>query len=282
MGISPPDDPFLIRFSFLGFEGIRWYGAIIMGGAMLAAYFSAYRAQRRGYDPDHIWNQLMLGLIMGLVGARLYYVWFEWERFAANPWTIPDIRTGGLAIHGAMIGGLLSLLLYSRWNKLPVRDWIDTCVPGFILGQGIGRWGNFFNQEAYGRPTDLPFGLIIDPQYRVPPFTDLGQYPPDTLFHATFLYESLWNLAGFGLLLWLDQRFGHGAAPGTRRLRPGDLLLIYVIFYSLGRVWIEGLRIDSLYAGELRMAQIFSLILIVLGSVGLVVNHSRQFNPSAK
>ncbi|MFV9506694.1 MAG: prolipoprotein diacylglyceryl transferase [Oscillochloridaceae bacterium umkhey_bin13] len=276
MGISPPDDPFLIRFGFLGFEGIRWYGAIIMGGAMIAAFFTARRAQARGYDPDHVWNQLMLGLIMGIAGARLYYVFFEWERFAPNPWSIPDLRTGGLAIHGAIIGAVLSLVVYSRWNKLPLPDWSDTCVPGFMLGQSIGRWGNFFNQEAYGRPTDLPFGVIIDPVYRVPPFTDLGQYPPDTLFHATFLYESLWNLAGVGVLLWLDRRFGHGAPKGQRHLRPGDLMLVYLIIYSLGRFWIEGLRIDSLYAGELRMAQVISIVFVLIGALGLFLNHWRR------
>ena len=289
MGLYPPDDPFLIRFSFLGFEGIRWYGVIIMAGAMLAAYLSSRRATDRGYHPDHVWNQLMLGLLLGLAGARIYYVTFEWERFAANPWSIPDLRTGGLAIHGGIVGSLLSVIIYARWNKLPFWDWIDVCVPGFLLGQSIGRWGNFFNQEAYGRPTTLPFGVRIDPDRRLPPYNNLQAYPPNTLFHATFLYESLWNLVGTGLLFWADRRYGHGAPAGKRWLRQGDLLFLYAIYYSAGRFWIEGLRTDSLCingiggecAGSLRMAQVFSLTFLVAGLVALVLNHRRRLPPAS-
>jgi phosphatidylglycerol---prolipoprotein diacylglyceryl transferase len=282
MVLYPPDDPFLINFTLFGIPiVVRWYGALIMFGALIAAYLASRRAITRGYDPDHVWNQLMLGLVMGILGARIYYVIFEWERFAGNLWSIPNLTTGGLAIHGAFIGALLSVLIYTRWQKLPFWDWIDVCVPGFLLAQGIGRWGNFFNQEAYGRPTDLPIGVRIDPQYRLPPFTDMQQYPIDTLFHATFLYESLWNFVGVGLLLWADRRFGYGAPAGQRRLRPGDLLFIYAIFYSIGRFWIEGLRLDSLYAGGLRTAQIVSLILIVLGVIGLVINQRRPLQSSA-
>ncbi len=282
MVLYPPDDPFLISFTLFGLPiVVRWYGAIIMSAALLAASISAKRAAARGYDPDHIWNQLMLGLVLGIAGARTYYVIFEWERFAANPWSVLNLTTGGLAIHGGIIGALLAVVIYARWNRLPFWDWIDVVAPSFLLGQAIGRWGNFFNQEAYGRPTSLPLGVRIDPQYRVPPYTDLQQYPLDTLFHATFLYESLWNLAGAGLLFWADRRFGHGAPAGQRRLRPGDLLFLYAIIYSSGRFWIEGLRIDSLCmngvggdcVGSLRMAQVISLSLIALGALGLGLNH---------
>jgi phosphatidylglycerol---prolipoprotein diacylglyceryl transferase len=282
MVLYPPDDPFLINFTLFGLPiVVRWYGAIIMSGALIAAYMVSRRAISRGYDPDHVWNQLMIGLVMGIAGARIYYVIFEWERFANNLWSIPNLTTGGLAIHGGFIGAVLSVLIYTRWQKLPFWDWIDVCVPGFLLAQGIGRWGNFFNQEAYGRPTDLPIGVRIDPQYRLPPFTDMQQYPIDTLFHATFLYESLWNFAGVALLLWADRRFGHGAPTGQRRLRPGDLLFIYAIYYSIGRFWIESLRLDSLYAGGLRTAQVVSLALIVLGVIGLAINQRRPLQRRA-
>ncbi|MBP1468360.1 prolipoprotein diacylglyceryl transferase [Candidatus Chloroploca sp. M-50] len=277
MILYPPDDPFLFYFTLFGLPiAVRWYGVLIMGGALLGAYLASRRAVARGYDPDHVWNQLMLGLIMGIAGARIYYVIFEWERFAPNPWSVLNLTTGGLAIHGGLIGAVLSVLIYTRWNRLPFWEWLDICVPGFLLGQAIGRWGNFFNQEAYGRPTDLPFGVRIDADRRLPPYTNLQEYPLDTVFHATFLYESVWNFIGVGLLLLLDRQLGHGAPPKQRRLRPGDLFFIYAIFYSAGRFWIEGLRLDSLYLGPLRTAQVVSLVLMSAGVVGLLINHWRR------
>ncbi|RRR73102.1 MAG: prolipoprotein diacylglyceryl transferase [Candidatus Viridilinea halotolerans] len=277
MVLYPPDDPYLFNITLFGLPiAVRWYGALIMGGALIASYLASRRAVARGYKPDHVWDQLMLGLILGIAGARIYYVIFEWERFASNLWSIPNLTTGGLAIHGGFLGAVLSVVIYTRWHKLPFWDWIDVCIPGFLLGQAIGRWGNFFNQEAYGRPTDLAFGLQIDPAYRLPPYTDMQQYPLDTLFHATFLYESLWNFAGVALLLLADRRFGHGAPASKRWLRPGDLIFLYAIYYSAGRFWIEGLRLDSLYAGPLRMAQVISLIFIAAGAVALVVSHRRR------
>ena len=291
MVLYPPDDPFLFSINLFGLPiAVRWYGVIIMSGALIAAYLAARRAAARGYDPDHVWNQLMLGLLLGIAGARTYYVIFEWERFAGDPWSVINLTTGGLAIHGAIIGALLSVVIYTRWNKLPFWDWLDTCVPSFLLGQAIGRWGNFFNQEAYGRPTSLPIGVRIDPEHRLPPYTNMQQYPADTLFHATFLYESLWNLAGVGLLLWADRRFGFGARAGKRWLRPGDLLFLYAIIYSAGRFWIEGLRTDSLCIngvggsceGSLRVAQVISLTFIVLGAIALVINHRRPQPPAAE
>lgn len=274
MGLIPPDDPFLIQVTLFGLAlNVRWYGAIIMSGALLAAWLAARRAAARGIDPEHVWNQLFLGLIFGIVGARLYYVAFEWQRFASDPLAIINLTTGGLAIHGAIIGALLSALIYTRVKQLPLWEWLDICVPGFLLAQAIGRWGNFFNQEAYGSPTSLGFGVLIAPEHRIPPYNNLTLYPPDTLFHATFLYESLWNLVGVALLLWLDRRYGTHAPTVRRRLNGGDLVFLYAIYYSAGRFWIEGLRTDSLYAGPIRVAQLVSLALIGLGLLALVVNH---------
>jgi phosphatidylglycerol:prolipoprotein diacylglycerol transferase len=284
MALYPPDDPYLLQLTLFGFPlAVRWYGVFIMAGALLAANIATRRALARGYNPDHVWNQLMLGLLFGIAGARLYYVFFEWERFEANWLSALNITTGGLAIHGGIIGALLAALVYTRSQRLPFWDWLDVCVPGFLLAQGIGRWGNFFNQEAYGRPTDLPIGVRIDDIHRLPPYTDMERYPPSTLFHATFLYESLWNAVGFVLLIVADRRYGHGAPAEQRRLLPGDLFFLYAIYYSLGRFWIEGLRTDSLCvngiggecAGSLRAAQIVSISLILLGLLGLLVNHLR-------
>jgi len=266
MELYPPDDPFLINTTLFGWPlVVRWYGVIIISGALLAAWICARRAERRGYNADHIWNHLVLALIVSIACARAYYVTFEWHRFAGRPLLeIINPATGGIAIHGAIIGAVLSTLFYTWRNALPFWTWADICAPGLLLGQGIGRWGNFMNQEAYGRPTTLPFGVRIDQDHRLPPYTDMQQYPPGTLFHATFLYESLWDIVGFGLLLWLDRRFGAGAPVGRRWLRPGDLLFCYAVYYSVGRLWIEGLRTDSLCTngvggecgGALRAAQV--------------------------
>lgn len=283
MGLYPPDDPYIFRIVLFGIPlAVRWYGAIIMSGALLAAWLTTWRARQRGYDSEHVWNQLMLGLVLGIVGARIYYIVFEWERFGGDLWSMINLTTGGLAIHGGIIGALLSVIIYTRWHRLPFWDWLDTCVPGFLLAQGIGRWGNFFNQEAYGRPTTLGFGVRIDPEHRLPPYNDMQLYPPNTLFHATFLYESLWNVIGAGLLLLVDRRFGRPAPEDRRRLRDGDILFLYLIYYSLGRFWIEGLRTDSLYLGPLRVAQVVSLVLIGLGVVALLINHRRPLASSQK
>jgi phosphatidylglycerol:prolipoprotein diacylglycerol transferase len=161
-------------------------------------------------------------------------------------------------------------------------EWLDICMPAVLVGQAVGRWGNFFNQEAYGRPTDLGFGVKIAAEHRLPPYNDMVAYPPDQLFHATFLYESLWNIVGFGLILLIERRL-------RPRLRTGDSALFYAIWYGIGRFWVEGLRTDSLCtngiggecADALRTAQIASVLLIVVGVVGLVINHMRRLPPPA-
>src|SRR6266508_2363441 len=274
--IHPPGDPFLINVDIFGFPlQVRWYGVLIIGGAMLAAWLASRRAQRRGYDSEDVWNLLLLGLVLGIAGARAYYVAFEWERYAGKPLLeIINPQGGGLAIHGALIGAIAAALIYTRWRKLPFVEWVDICLPTVLVAQAVGRWGNFMNQEAYGRPTSLPFGVTIDQDHRLPPFTDMQTYPPGTLFHATFLYESIWNVAGFGLIVWLERRL-------KGWLRTGDAALFYAIWYGAGRFWVEGLRTDSLCTngvggaceGALRAAQVVSLLLFFGGLVGLYINH---------
>ncbi|MBC8077239.1 MAG: prolipoprotein diacylglyceryl transferase [Chloroflexales bacterium] len=290
MALHPPTDPYLFYQLFgIPFLTVHWYGVIIMSGAALAAWMVARRAKSLGYDPEHVWNTLMVALVVSIICARAYYVAFEWPRFAGRPFLeIIDPRTGGIAIHGAIFGAIIAAIGYARFNKLPILRWLDICVPGLLLGQAVGRWGNFFNQEAYGRPTTLGFGVDIDDNYRLPPYNDLQTYPPGTLFHPTFLYESLWNFAGVALLLWLDRHFGTGAPASRRWLRPGDLLAIYAIYYSVGRFWVEGLRTDSLCtngvggdcSGALRTAQLVSLVLIGVGAAAIAYNHARRPPPA--
>jgi phosphatidylglycerol:prolipoprotein diacylglycerol transferase len=174
-------------------------------------------------------------------------------------------------------------LIYTRRNHLPFIEWLDICLPTMLVAQALGRWGNFMNQEAYGRPTPYPIGGVIDQPHRLPPYNDMATYPPKTLFHPTFLYESIWNVAGFGLIIWLERRF-------RDRLRTGDVALMYAVVYGAGRFWIEGLRTDSLCtngiggdcADALRAAQLVSVLFVVGGLVGIYLNHRRKLPPPSR
>jgi phosphatidylglycerol:prolipoprotein diacylglycerol transferase len=211
-------------------------------------------------NPDLISDLSIWLVIAAIPCARLYYVAFEWDKYAQNPAELFAIWHGGIAIHGAILGGLVASLIFARLNRVSFWQLADLVAPSLILGQAIGRWGNFFNSEAFGRPTDLPWKLYIPPAQRPVGYTQFDY------FHPTFLYESLWNLGVFALLLTLFFR-GLKAKPP---LKVGTLFLIYLIAYSLGRFWIEGLRMDSLMLGPLRMAQMVSLTGIAIGSLGLV------------
>lgn len=255
------DEP--VSAHLFGFLTVRWYGVLIMTGAILAGYLAQARARARVQEPEHVWNLLMIGLLCGIVGARIYYVAFEWQRYAGRPLLeIVNPQGGGLAIHGAIIGAVIAAVYYTRRHRLDLLTWLDICMPTFLVGQSLGRWGNFFNQEAYGRPTTLPWGLKIDPVYRIAPYNDLAQYPESVRFHPTFLYESLLNLLMLGVILGVERRF-------RALLRPGDSALLYGALYSLVRFFTEGLRTDSLCVGAytldgscvggLRIAQLVSI-----------------------
>jgi phosphatidylglycerol:prolipoprotein diacylglycerol transferase len=276
--MRPPTGPNIIDHLFgLPFLTVRWYGVLIVSGAILAGYLATRRARAHGINEEHVWNQLLLGMLLGIIGARMYYVAFEWQRYAGRPLLeIINPQGGGLAIHGAIIGALIAVLMYTRRNQLPLLTWLDICVPTLLIGQAIGRWGNFFNQEAYGRPTTLPWGLDISPDRRIPPYDNLGQYPPSTRFHPTFLYESLWDAGALVVILWLERRL-------RARLKPGDSALLYGILYSAGRFFTEGLRTDSLCVGTytldgsctggLRIAQLVSLGALVICGLFLAWRH---------
>ncbi len=176
---------------------IRWYGLLIASAVLIGINLSQYLAKRRHVNPDLL-GDLVIWLIIGAIpSARLYYVFFEWSKYAQNPETIVRIWEGGIAIHGAIIGGTIAALIFARIKRISFWQLADLVAPALILGQAIGRWGNFFNSEAFGSPTNLPWKLYIQPQYRPSQFADVAY------FHPTFLYESLWNLMVFGLLLTL-------------------------------------------------------------------------------
>ncbi len=234
--MQPPFGPNLIS---LGPLHIRLYAVCILSGAILGAWLGSYRGRARGYNPNHAWDGLTLGLALGVIGGRAWYVASSWPSYRDASWlTIINPANGGMAIHGAIVGAMLTIIIYCTWHKLNVLDWFDIMAPCLSVGQAVGRWGNFFNREAYGGPVDngLPWNLKIPMEYRI---GSTKNDPPETLYHPTFLYESLWNLGVLAAIIFIERRWG-------KRLRRGDSLLIYGVLYSIGRFWIEDLRVDKL------------------------------------
>jgi phosphatidylglycerol:prolipoprotein diacylglycerol transferase len=266
--MHPPVDPILLE---LGPLTLRWYGILIVSGILIAAWVAARYVERKGYSGDAMWDLLLWVLIPGLIGARLYYVFIQSPRgpeglgyYLANPWAILQIWSGGIHIYGAFIFGSIAILLYSRWRGLPLPVYLDGIALGLPLGQAIGRWANFINQELYGPPTTLPWGLRIDDFARI-------AYPASTRFHPLFLYESLWNFLGFGLIFWVSRRF-------EDRLLPGDLLLLYVIWYPTGRFMLEFLRTDSWFfpGTPFNVVHLLSAIAVVASIALLIYRHRRR------
>jgi phosphatidylglycerol:prolipoprotein diacylglycerol transferase len=238
----PPFDPILIQ---LGPLTVRWYGLIMLAGILAATVVAARYAASKGENPDNVWDMLLWVLIPGLIGARLYFVFVQsprgpngLERYLADPASILRIWEGGIHIFGGFLFGVIAILIYARVRGLSLPLYLDAVALGLPLGQAIARNANFVNQELYGPPTTLPWGLRIDPPHRLPPYDNLALFPESVRFHPLFLYEVLWNLVGFGLLFWISRRY-------ARQLKPGDLALLYLIWYPLGRFFIEFLRTDS-------------------------------------
>jgi phosphatidylglycerol:prolipoprotein diacylglycerol transferase len=259
-----PASPGSIAF-YLGPLPIRWYG-ILMATAIVVGLWIAYRrAKYEGLPADDIISAAQWAILAGLAGARLYEVIFNWDYYGEFPWKIPAVWEGGLAIHGSLIvGPLVGIWLAHRW-RLPVLRGLDVAAPSIALGQAIGRWGNYFNEEAFGRPTDLPWKLYISKAHRPPGYVDFDY------FHPTFLYESLWDLAVVAMLiLWLRPRLQE---------RPGALFFTYIGLYSIGRFVIEALRLDSFWVGGLRVAQLASVAGIAVALVGLAWVHRRRPRP---
>lgn len=236
----------------IGGLSVRWYGLLIVIGILLALAVANHNCKKYKVDTEHVLNIVLIIVPVGLICARLYYVIFNWSTYAANPSEIIAVWHGGLAIHGGIIGGALAMLIYCIIKKMPFRVMGDIIAPGVVLAQAIGRWGNFFNQEAYGSETNLPWAIYIDGAYR----------------HPTFLYESLWDLSTFILLMVLFKKWN-----GRKK---GDIMALYFICYSLGRVWIEWLRTDSLMLGSIKMAMLVSCLGVVLGVIFLIYN---RINP---
>lgn len=232
---------------------VRWYGIIMASAFIIGIYLAYRRAERNNIDPNHILNMITLIIPASIIGARMYYVIFAWDNYRNNPIDALAIWHGGLAIHGGIIGGLLAGLFYISRYKLPVWKIADILAPSLILGQAIGRWGNFINQEAHGGPVTEQFISHF------PAFIKNQMYINGSYYHPTFLYESIWNFLVFLFLMW----------RWPRKKIQGEIALLYLILYSAGRFWIEAMRTDSLMLGPLRVAQLVSIVLIITGISGL-------------
>ena len=264
----------------LGFISIKWYGFLIALSVYIGVFISKRIAKSRGIDPEYI-NEILPSLIIfSLVGARAYYVIFEWGKYSGsyfftsinvlnNSIPIPSflaIWEGGIAIHGGLIGAFISVFLFCKSKNIHLKSFIDVLIPSIILGQSIGRWGNFFNNEAFGLPTNLPWKLLIPEDDRPEIFKD------EEFFHPTFLYESIWNLFIFIILILILKKQKH-----NNTFTSGFISCFYLVSYSFGRFWIEGLRTDPLCIGGLpplcdgglRMAQFISIFLFSSGLIGI-------------
>ena len=271
---------------------IRYYGIIIVAAMLAAAWVAARLAKRDGRDPDHVWGALTWAIIPGIIFARLWFVLFPPASlvlgcFDEDPATICQdtvwmlqnffntqngaiaIWSGGLGIFGAVIGGLLGTYLYMRRNKLQMAYWLDIAGVVLPLAQAIGRWANFVNQELYGGITTLPWGITIDSRHRVAPYTSTVDYPVSTtLFHPLFLYESLWSIIAFFVLLQIFQRY-------RSRLRPGDIFLLWALQYSVIRFLLEFLRAEPAFlpGTTINSSQVATAIGFVIAAALLVYRH---------
>lgn len=229
-----------VAFTIFGID-VMWYGVIISTGVLIGVVLALREAKRTGFKEDNLLDFLLYAIPIGILGARAYYVIFSWDYYSQNLSQIINIRNGGLAIHGAVIAGVITGIIFCKIRKINFLELIDLVIPSLILGQAIGRWGNYVNQEAYGGPTDLPWGIMVNGQK----------------VHPTFLYESIINILIFIFLLWFRK---------NKKASDGQIFGLYLILYSSGRFFIEGLRTDSLMFMGMRVAQLVSISAIIIGA----------------
>ena len=312
------NNPIALKLGSLTF---RWYGVIITCGVILASFLAQFLAERRKDDPEHVWRILPILLVTAIVAARIWYVVFTWDSYKNYVFSVGDpvhagaieIWRGGIAIQGAVVGGLLGAALYGYFynqrlkagrtkykTRFSLPRFADYVAPGLVLAQGIGRWGNFMNNEAYGRETHMPWGIHIPCDYRTTGVTPgtadttcpgallpTGQIRPggiakDALFHPTFLYESLWDYFTFLILFFCIMKPKTVERRFKIKLRDGDIFLLYLVIYSIGRFFTESLRTDSLYVigtdpYGLRSAQVTALVEILIGGFLLFFRHRSAF-----
>lgn len=250
-----------VAFTIFGFE-IYWYGIIIAVACGLGFLLAYKRCEKRGYNPEFLMDMVFVLLPISIICARIYYVVFEWEYYKANPSKIFALRDGGIAIYGAVLGGIFTIWLFKKFYKKPIPSFLEICdilAPSLILGQAIGRWGNFVNQEAYSH--------IVAPEWMRFPLAvyieAIGEWRL-----ATFFYESMWNFLVFGVLMWYSRK----------ERREGNVFLLYLVLYGFGRMIIEGLRSDSLWliTNYIRVSQLLSAVMVIGGFIALYVRNKNN------
>ncbi|MCP1125986.1 prolipoprotein diacylglyceryl transferase [Bacillus sp. AFS018417] len=247
----------------LGPFPIYWYGVIIGTGVLLGLWLATRESERLGLPKDTIIDLVLIAVPIAILCARAYYVIFEWGYYSQNPSEILRIRHGGLAIHGGLIGAVITGWVFAKKRGLSFWKLADIVAPSILLGQAIGRWGNFMNQEAHGGEVTRQFLESL----HLPQFIINQMYIDGVYYQPTFLYESLWDFAGVILLLLLRKA----------NLRRGELFFTYLIWYSTGRFFIEGLRTDSLMLGPLRVAQVISIAIIIVSIIFIVVRRKMGY-----
>ena len=255
--------------SIFGFE-IHYYGMIIMTGVILSVLLAIREAKRLGMDDEFLLDSVAWLLVAGIVGARLWHIFtpspslvaqgITVEYYLSHPLDAINIRKGGLGIPGAVIGGGLAFFWYCRWKGESFTKWVDVIAPAIPLGQAIGRWGNFVNQELYGAPTDLPWAIFISPENRFAEFSEFAYY------HPIFFYEALWNLGTVFLLLWISRKF-------RAWLIPGDVFLMYLVTYPVIRILLDFLRLDASEIGGVNANQTFMAIVLVIAASMIWIRH---------
>lgn len=248
----------------LGPIAVRWYGIIIACGILLGYFIAQRTLQRVGFDKEVLVDILFWSAIIGFIVARIYFVIFQFPYYAQHPAEIPKIWHGGIAIHGGIIGGFITGIFICKRKNINPFQMGDIAAPSMVLAQGIGRWGNFMNHEAHGGPVSRSFLEHL----HIPDFIIDNMYINGVYYHPTFLYESIWDVLGFIILLSL-----------RKHLRIGDTFALYLIWYSIGRFFVEGLRTDSLMlTSHIRIAQLMSIVLVIVGIVIIIVRHVK-FKP---
>lgn len=260
-----------IAFWIINFR-IHYYGIILMSGVIAATFLADSEAKRRNKDSEFLWDSLIWIVLGGIVGARLWHILTpsvstgtSFSYYLNNPLAAINITNGGLGIPGAVLGGALALYIVSNAKKQNFFVWADIIVPGLALGQAIGRWGNYVNQELYGKATDLPWAIFIAPEYRIPVGSSVEYY------HPLFLYESLLSLANVLFLLWLARKY-------LEKLKPGDLFLTYLITYPIARFGLEYLRFDISEVGGLNINQTLMGAVAIVATSLLLYRH--KFAPA--
>jgi len=247
-------------FFDIGPFSVGLYGVMIALGVIATLVVAVIEARRRGEPSEHVLNMALIVIPLGIIGARLYHVIDQWAYYSQQP--IEIIGGRGLGIFGAVIGGAIGVVIYTLWKKLPPRRWFDIVAPGLILAQAIGRWGNFFNQELYGFPTSLPWGIFIAPEHRLPGLESYSR------FHPLFFYESTWNFLGFVLLMVLGRKL-------KAKLLDGDIFLLYLIYYGIGRFFLEGLKPEVWTVGGIPTARWITGAAVIISAAILAYRHYR-------